>query len=126
MLIPLPFHGQSSTECVDAVFAEPSVIAATGKYPLGQNSSIYDPAAFKESKAPQGLQEIWAAYREPKYARSRIVCTNVAESGVTVPNVGVVTSSGVQYRHQNRFNSECASDIVQGTIAPAIWAAQAA
>ena len=31
MLIPLPFHGQSSTDCVEAVFAEPSVLAATGK-----------------------------------------------------------------------------------------------
>ena len=37
MLRLLPFHGQSSTECVQAVFADPSVLAATGKYPLGQN-----------------------------------------------------------------------------------------
>ena len=98
MLTPLPFHGQSSTECVDAMFAEPSVLAAIGKYPLGQNSSIYDPAAFKESEAPQGVQEIWAACREPRSARSCSVCTNVPESGVTVPNVGLVISSGVQRR----------------------------
>ena len=100
MLIPLPFHGQSSTECVHAVFAEPSVLAATGKYPVGQSSIIYGPAAFKESEAPQGIQEIWTAYHEPRYARSCIVCTNVTESGVTVPNVGLVISSGV--RHQSR------------------------
>ena len=92
MLIPLPFHGQSSTECVEAVFADPPVLAATGRYPLGQNSSIYDPVAFKEFEAPPGIQEIWAAYRDPRYARSRIVCTNVAESGVTVPSVGLVIS----------------------------------
>ena len=98
MLIPLPFHGQSSTECVEAVFAEPSVLAATGKYPLGQKPSIYDDDAFKESEAPQEIQEIWAAYREPRFARSCIVCTNVAESGVTVPNFGLVISSGVQRR----------------------------
>ena len=84
MLIPLPFHGQSSTECVDAVFAEPSVLAATGKYTSGQNSSIYDPAALKESEAPQGVQEIWAAYREPRYARPCLVCTIMLLSRVSL------------------------------------------
>ena len=44
------------------------------------------------------IQEIWAAYRDPRYARSCIVCTNVAESGVTIPSVGLVISSGVQRR----------------------------
>ena len=87
MLIPLPFHGQSSTECVEAVFAEPSVLAATGKYPLGQNPGIYDDDAFKNSEAPQEIQEIWTAYREPRFARSCTACTNVAESGVTVPDI---------------------------------------
>ena len=84
-----------STECVEAVFAEPSVLAITGRYPLGQNSSIYDPVAFREFEAPTGIQEIWAAYRDPRYARSCSVCT---ESGVTIPNVGLVISSGVQRR----------------------------
>ena len=42
------FHGQSSTECVEAVFAEPSVLAATGKYPLGQSPGIYNDDAFKK------------------------------------------------------------------------------
>ena len=98
MLIPLPFHGQSSTECVEAVFAEPAVLASTGKYPLRQNSSIYDPDAFQKYAAPLRFQEIWASYCDPRFARSRIVCTNVAESGVTIPNVGLVISSGVQRR----------------------------
>ena len=38
------------------------------------------------------------AHRESRFARSCIVCTNVAESGITIPNVGVVISSGVQRR----------------------------
>ena len=37
MLIPLPLHGQSPPEDVNAVFADPSVLAATNRYPLGQN-----------------------------------------------------------------------------------------
>ena len=41
---------------------------------------------------------MWMAHREPRFARSCIVCTNVAESGITVPNVGIVISSGVQRR----------------------------
>ena len=81
-----------------SLFVEPSVLAATGRYPLGQNPSIYDEDALKECEAPQGMQEIWAAYREPHFARSCIVCTNVAESGVTIPSVGLVISSGVQRR----------------------------
>ena len=36
--------------------------------------------------------------RDPRFARSCIVCTNAAESGVTVPHVGLVISSGVQRR----------------------------
>ena len=68
MLIPLPFRGQSSTECVEAVFAEPAVLGATGRYPSGQNSSIYDPVAFQNFEAPLGIQEIWAPYRDPRYA----------------------------------------------------------
>ena len=58
MLIPLPFHGQSSTERVEAVFAEPSVLAATGKHLLGQNPGIYDENAFEECVAPQEMQEM--------------------------------------------------------------------
>ena len=94
----LPFHSQSSEECVEAVFSDPSVLADSGKYPLGQDSGIYDEDAFRECEAPQQVQEIWVPYRDPRFARSCIVCTNVAESGVTVPNVGLVVSSGVQRR----------------------------
>ena len=57
MLIPLPFYGQSSTECVEAVFADPAVLASIGKGPLGQNSSIYDPVAFQKFSAPPDIQE---------------------------------------------------------------------
>ena len=56
MLIPLPLHGQSSTACVEAVFAEPSVLAVTGKYPLGHNSGIYDEVAFRECEAPPDMR----------------------------------------------------------------------
>ena len=38
------------------------------------------------------------AYREPTFARSCIICTNFAEPGITIPNVGLVISSGVQGR----------------------------
>ena len=98
MLIPLPFHGQSSTEDVEGVFADPAVLASTGKYPMGQNPNMFDPDSLQKFAAPLGFQEIWAAYRDPRFARSCIVCTNVAESGITNPNVGLVISSGVQRR----------------------------
>ena len=55
-------------------------------------------ARHLQNSAPLGFQEIWAAYRDPRLARSCIVCTNVAESGITIPNVGLVISSGVQRR----------------------------
>ena len=42
-LIPLPFHGQSSREDVEAVLSDPSMLASTGKYPLGQNKSLFSP-----------------------------------------------------------------------------------
>ena len=41
MLIPLPFHGQRSREDVEAVLSDPSLLASTGKYPLGQNKSLF-------------------------------------------------------------------------------------
>ena len=98
MLIPLPFHGQSPPEDVSAVFADPSVLASTNQYPLGANPSIFDPESFDTNSAPPEFQERWRAYRDSRYARSCIVCTNVAESGITIPNVGIVISSGVQRR----------------------------
>ena len=38
VLIPLPSHGQSSTEDVEAAFADPAVLASTGKYPIETES----------------------------------------------------------------------------------------
>ena len=53
MLILLPFHGQSSYEDVEAVLTDPSLLlAATGKYPLGQNKSLFDPESFEKFSAP--------------------------------------------------------------------------
>ena len=98
MLIPLPFHGQSSHEDVGAVLSDPSVLASTGKYPLGQNRSLFAPESYETFSAPHAFQELWIAHREPRFARSCIVCTNVAESEITIPNVGLVISSGVQRR----------------------------
>ena len=46
MLIPRPFHGQSSTEDVEAVFSDPAVLASTGKYPMGQNPDMFAPESF--------------------------------------------------------------------------------
>ena len=98
MLIPLPFHGQSSREDVEAVLSDPSLLASTGRYPLGQNKSLFTPESFEMFSAPHAFQELWSAHREPRFARSCILCTNVAESGITIPNVGLVISSGVQRR----------------------------
>ena len=58
MLIPLPFHGQSSIEDEEAVFADPPVLK------------------HQKFSAPLAFQEIWAAYRDPRFARSCIVCTS--------------------------------------------------
>ena len=98
MLIPLPFHGQRSHEDIEAVLSDPTVLASTGRYPLGQNKSLFAPESFEAFSAPTAFQELWAAHREPRFARSCIVCANVAESGITIPNVGLVISSGVQRR----------------------------
>ena len=98
MLIPLPFHGQSPPEDVKAVFEDPSVLAATNQYPLVQNPHIFRAESFEKHSAPQEFQELWMAHREPRFARSCIACTNVAESGITIPNVGIVIRSGVQRR----------------------------
>ena len=62
------------------------------------NPSIFAAESFETYAAPSEFQERWRAYREPRFARSCIACTNVAESGITIPNVGIVISSGVQRR----------------------------
>ena len=76
MLIPLPFHGQSSREDVDAVLTDPSLLAASGKYPLGQNRALFAPESFDTFCAPPAFPELWAAYRDSRFARSCVVCTN--------------------------------------------------
>ena len=38
MLIPLPFHGQSSPENVNAVFSDPAVLAGDWEVPVGTES----------------------------------------------------------------------------------------
>ena len=98
MLIPLPFHGQSPPAEVDAVFTDPSVLAASNQYPLAWNPRLFETESFEMWCAPPEIQKVWKAHREYRFARSCIVCTNVAESGITIPNVGVVISSGVQRR----------------------------
>ena len=40
--------------------------------------------------ALKDVQDIWAPYMQYRYARSCIICANVAESGVTVAKVGLV------------------------------------
>ena len=64
MLIPLPFHGQSSREDVEAVLTDPSLLAASGKYPLGQNRALFAPESFDTFCAPPAFQELWAAHRD--------------------------------------------------------------
>ena len=54
--LPLPFHGQSSDECVEAVFADSTMLAET--YPLKKNPAVYSEEEFKEHKAPRQVQEI--------------------------------------------------------------------
>ena len=118
MLIPLPFQGPSSREDVEAVLSDPLILASSGKYPLGQNKSLFSPESFEMFSAPHAFQELWVAHREPRFARSCIVCTNVAESGITIPNVGLVVSL---HRCKNRRHRECAPNLVQSTITTAAW-----
>ena len=58
MLIPLPFHGQSSREDVEAVLSDPSLLASTGKYPLGQNKSLFAPESFEKFSAPPAFPRV--------------------------------------------------------------------
>ena len=62
---------------------------------LGRNPGIYDEEEHKMHEARWQVQEQWAPYRENRFVRSCIICASVAESGVTVANVGLAISSGV-------------------------------
>ena len=53
-LIPLPFHGQSSQECSDAVFTDPSALAPEQQ--LGTTPGIYRDEVFRMHEAPQDVQ----------------------------------------------------------------------
>ena len=75
---------------MDAVLADPTVLAE--RYQLGRNPDIYDEEEYKVHDAPWQAQEQWAPYRGNRFVRSCIICANVAESGVTVANVGLVIS----------------------------------
>ena len=48
-----------------------------------------------------------------QFARSCIICTNVAESGVTVANVGLVISSGVQRRVSTDIRTGATANALQ-------------
>ena len=74
-----------------------AALASTGKYPLGQNPSLFAPESFQKFSAPLAFQET-SSIPGTKVCPSCIVCTNAAESGITIPNVGLVISSGVQRR----------------------------
>ena len=78
MLIPLPFHGQSPHEDAEAVFSDPSVLASTGKYPLGQNKSLLAPESFEMFSAPTAFQELWSSASRTKVCK--IMHPMVAES----------------------------------------------
>ena len=72
-----------TVEDVEAVLSDPSLLASTGKYPLGQNKSLFAPESFDKFSAPLAFQELWAAHREPRFARSciqRRVSTDVRTS----------------------------------------------
>ena len=63
--IPLLFHGQSSEECVETVFADPTVLAE--KYLLGKNPDIYDKENKRMHEAPLQVQELWTPCRENRW-----------------------------------------------------------
>ena len=74
--------------------------------PIGMEPSLFAAESFDTWCAPLEIQRLWKAHREYRFARSCIVCTNVAESGITIPNVGVVISSGVQRRVSTDVRTE--------------------
>ena len=87
MLIPLPFHGQSPPEDVEAVLTDPSVLAATNKYPLAWNPNLFESESFETFSAPLEFQRVWMAHREPRFARSCIVCPMWQNQGSLSPTL---------------------------------------
>ena len=78
------------------MFVDPAEPAP--RYRLGVTPNICEQASFDNHVAPKEAQDIWSPYRQHQFTRSCITHTNVAESGVTVANVGLVISSGVHRR----------------------------
>ena len=70
--------------------------------PCNSSWSLYQEflrsSSFMRFEAPDEIQSCWNDLGSPRKASSCIICTNVAESDVTIPNVGVVISSGVHCR----------------------------
>ena len=57
---------------------------------LGKNPDIHGKEACRMHEAPQEVQDVWKPFMQYQFVRSCSICTNVAESGVTVANVGLV------------------------------------
>ena len=77
----------------------PSVLAATNQYPLGQNPNIFAALeSLEKYSAPPAFQELWMAHRDPRIRTILQSMHKCGESGITIPNVGIVISSGVQRR----------------------------
>ena len=110
-LISLEFHGQSSRQADAMVFSNPVDIAP--KFNLGTNPSMYGTNAFSHLKLQLRSRQ------KVMIVRSGIICTNVSESGVTIPNVGVVIRSGMHRRAsvdvRTWGHSECIADSYQVT-----------
>ena len=65
-------------------------------------------------EAPGEAQDIWKSYMQHRFARSCIICENVAESGVTVANVGL--NSGVQRRVSTDIRTGETVNALQTTV----------
>ena len=85
-MILLEFHGQSSLEAIALVFASPMQIAP--KFHFGHNCAIYGSEAYRQTKAPEADQNTWRGRGVLQNVRSCIISTNVAETGITIPDVG--------------------------------------
>ena len=91
-LIPLVFHGQNSKEDQDLVVADLCNIASC--HNLGPDRTIYLDRDFGSRQGSEGLQLLWGNQRNHRNVRFAIICTNVAKTGLTSPEVGVVIGSG--------------------------------
>ena len=112
-LIPLKFHGQSSPEENSLVFSTPQQNAP--RFKLGTNRQLYGATAYRKFEAPLDVRSLWHG-KQCKQVRSCIICTKVADSGITIPNIGVVNTSGVSRRvsvswQADRSHCQCTSKL---------------